>query len=222
MKTPVDKHGLAVDVATRIRAAILSGELQIGSRINEIELASSLQVSRGPIRDAIVILKQEGLLDGKWHKGAFVRTLSKKDAEEIYSLRSVIERLAVERVVKLGTAQDLRDIESKVRGIEAAASNGSQAEMLEADIAFHESLYCAAHHDRLLHAWFGMRSQIALLLLNRQGVDSNYRRELSQEHWAIFNAISDRDGARSTELISRHINEAGARVLSRLTAHMAG
>lgn len=97
------------------------------------------------------------------------------------------------RVIRFATAHDLENLRACTANIEHAAQFDTQVDMFEADIAFHQGIYQAAHHERLLQACLGMRFQIALLLLNRQGIDSNYRSQLTREHWALFDAINSRD-----------------------------
>lgn len=220
---PLDKRGLAEDVADRLRVAILAGEIPVGARLYEVELSNQLKVSRGPVRDALQLLRHEGLLESRWHKGAFVRRLTREDADEIYSLRASIECLAVQRVIDRGQPGDMELLTQQAKAVETAALKGSQAEMLQADIAFHEAIYRAAHHERLLQTWLGMRSQIALLLLDRQGADSDYRHQIAREHWEIREAIVDRDLPAAQALVRGHIEDAGARVIARLEGgHAAG
>lgn len=213
---PLDKRGLAEEVAARLRAAILAGEIPVDARLHEVELSGRLKVSRGPVRDAIQLLRHEGLLESRWHKGAFVRRLTREDADEIYTLRASIECLAVQRAIELGRPDDMERLAQRAAAVEAAARHGSQAEMLQADIAFHEAIYQAARHERLLQTWLGMRSQIALLLLGRQGADSDYRSQIAREHWEIQAAIAARDLPAAQALVRSHIEEAGARAAARL------
>ena len=104
---PALKRSLSDDVTESIRAAILSGKLEPGARLREELLASSLRVSRGPVREALTKLERDGLVIVYRNRGAFVARLSYADLEEVYSLRRAIERLAVQRMLRLGDAANL-------------------------------------------------------------------------------------------------------------------
>src|ERR1041385_3476192 len=108
---PARRRGLADEVADRIREAIFSGAYELGTQLREAELAAALEVSRGPVREALLRLEREGLVRSAWHRGATVMTLSPEDITELDSLRGALEKLAVELVITHATDDDLDTIE---------------------------------------------------------------------------------------------------------------
>lgn len=212
LRAPLKRRGMAQDVADRLRAAILAGEIAPGVRLNEVDLAASLSVSRGPVRDAIVLLRQEGLLQGDWHRGSRVTVFTRKDLDEIYSLRYIVELLAVQRLIENRTEADLEILKTCAEDIERATQGGDRKKMLEADLAFHDAVYACAGHDRLANVWLGMRSQIALLLLNRQDGHDDYRSLIGPEHWDMYRVIKDRRSDQVEELVRIHIETAFTRL----------
>src|SRR5512147_2302861 len=92
---PAKSNGLFQEVADRLREAILQGRFRPGERLREAELATMLEVSRGPVREALTRLEHEGLVTTRRNRGATVSRLSKEDEEEVRSLRLTLERLAV-------------------------------------------------------------------------------------------------------------------------------
>jgi DNA-binding GntR family transcriptional regulator len=92
----LDRTNLADEIATNLRELIISGELTPGTRIIEAEVASQLGVSRGPLREALRILETEGLLESIPGRGSFVIQTSKRDIQELYSLRCILEEEAME------------------------------------------------------------------------------------------------------------------------------
>ncbi len=92
---PVRRRGLADEVADSIRAAILSGAYELGAQLREVELAAALEVSRGPVREALLRLEREGLVRSEWHRGATVMTLSPEDIAELDCMRGALVGLAV-------------------------------------------------------------------------------------------------------------------------------
>ena len=85
-------RALGVDIATRLRAAILEGHFGPGEQLREEALARAMGVSRGPIREAFMQLEREGLILIRRNRGAFVAQLSREDLDEVYTLRVAIER----------------------------------------------------------------------------------------------------------------------------------
>lgn len=216
MQKPLKRRGMADDVADRIRESILDGDLSPGERINEVELAQALSVSRGPVRDAITILRQEGLLQGEWHRGSSVTEFSQHDLEEIYSVRFAIELVAIRTLITNRTDDDLSLIESRAKAVDDAVRLGKQREMLSADIAFHDAIYERSGNRRLELVWVNLRSQIALLLGTRQRHHDDYRARISSEHWDLFAAIRDRNGEAAEDLVRDHIRTAFERVCADL------
>lgn len=164
---PAPRRGLADHAADAIRAAIFSGEIQLGERLIEEDLAERLNVSRGPVREAFVRLAEEGLVHLERHRGATVSRLSVEEVHEIYSLRVALERLAVERACESATADDLADMHAVLRQFAQLQPPPDPSRVAELDVAFHDALFRAAHHERLFGAWRVLRSQIRLYLDRR-------------------------------------------------------
>ena len=114
---PARRRGLADEVADQIREAIFAGVYPPGAQLREVELAAALEVSRGPVREALLRLEGEGLVRNEWHRGAIVVRLSARDAVELNSLRGALERLAVEQVVEHASQQDLDALEKIVEQV---------------------------------------------------------------------------------------------------------
>jgi DNA-binding GntR family transcriptional regulator len=97
---PARRRVLADEVADTIREAIFSGRIDLGQRLIEEDLATMLNVSRGPVREALAHLTQEGLTKVERHRGTTVAPLSVDELHEIYSLRSALESLAADWVCR--------------------------------------------------------------------------------------------------------------------------
>ena len=199
---PARRRGLADEVADSIRDAIFSGAYELGAPLREVELAAALEVSRGPVREALLRLEREGLVHSAWHRGATVMTLSPEDIAELDSLRGALERLAVEQVVAHASDDDLD-------AIEQAAARMTRAEdehaMVRADIEFHDAVYAAAGHRRLTEAWQAIRSQVHLFLLTRIGVSAeDYLSHIPDEHRELVAALRSRDSESALRLFATH------------------
>ena len=93
---PIDDSTVRGKVVERLKEHIVTGGYTPGERLTEQSLASALGVSRGPLREAIRELAEIGLINSVPYKGIFVRTVTQKDLEELYSLRTVLEKFAFE------------------------------------------------------------------------------------------------------------------------------
>src|SRR5262249_60480471 len=111
VQTPARNH-LGEEVHEQLRSAILRGEFAPGEHLREVQLASMLEVSRGPIREALVQLEREGLVLLRRNRGAVGARLARRDLDEVYSLRLALERLAVERASELATEDDFVAIDA--------------------------------------------------------------------------------------------------------------
>lgn len=201
---PARRRGLAAEVADNIRAAIFAGTYAPGAPLKEVELSAALEVSRGPVREALLLLEREGLVQSVWHRGTFVTTLSADDIAELHSLRGALEELAVTELV--GADADLSAVDDAVEDMRRART---EHEMLRADIAFHDAVYAATGHSRLLVAWEAIRSQVYLLLLTRIGVDAgDYLTHLPAEHRALADALRSADVEAVLDLFRAHRDHA--------------
>ncbi|AUI59257.1 GntR family transcriptional regulator [Amycolatopsis sp. BJA-103] len=203
---PARRRGLADEVADRVRDAIFGGAYPPGAQLREVELSEALGVSRGPVREALLRLEREGLVRSEWHRGALVTTLSDVDVAELDSLRSALEQLAVRLVVASAPDADLDAIDEVVERMDRARD---EHEMVRCDIDFHDAVYAASGHRRLIEAWQAIRSQVHLFLLTRIGVNSEgYLANIPAEHRLLASALRARDGEKALELFAAHRGQA--------------
>jgi DNA-binding GntR family transcriptional regulator len=210
-----ENQALAVGIASRLRDAILAGYFGPGEQLREEPLARSMGVSRGPVREALLRLEREGLVVVRRNRGAFVAQLAAEDLEEVYTLRLAIERLAVQRVVRLATEEQLSGLQAMVdRMAEVAAGGISEQEAADLDLRFHDLLYGASHHRRLNESWANLRPQVHILLLNRNVAEEDFRTFLVKGHQWIVDALRDRDEARAISTIEDHLTGSYQRVVA--------
>jgi len=189
-----------VEVADNIREAIFNGAYSPGSSLREVELSATLEVSRGPVREALLLLEREGLVRSEWHRGTTVTTLTTEDIAELHSLRGSLEQLAVERVVT--NAADLSIVQDVVH---VMARAHTEHDMVRCDIAFHDAVYHAAGHSRLTLAWQAIRSQVHLLLVTRIGVDAeHYLAHMPVEHQALVDVLRGGDVEDAVAMFAEH------------------
>ncbi len=204
---PPERRGLTEQVADSIRQAIFSGSFELGERLNEADIADRLHVSRGPVREALTQLRQEGIVTMSWHRGAFIMELSAADVSELYSLRTVLEVFAIRQAAGAATTADLEAMNAVLAAMSKAGDDQSDFDMIQLDVQFHDELYRAAHHDRLGTAWSSIRSQVLLSLLVKRHTSNEYYRDLViAEHQLLFDLVSSRDADACEVALREHIS----------------
>jgi DNA-binding GntR family transcriptional regulator len=211
-----DDGPLAASIRSQLRQAILQGDFAPGERLREVEIAARHQVSRGPVREALLQLEQEGLVLLRRNRGAVVARLSRTDLEEVYSLRLALERLAVARAARHGTEADFEIMDAVLHEFRGTGSGQPLTEQHAADqdVRFHDAVYHAAHHERLYATWSSIRSQVYVLLLSRNVAGPDFREDTYVGHLELAYMIRARDEVRVIAAIERHLESSYARVLA--------
>ena len=106
-----DQQSLAERVAFSLREMFLNGDLIPGQRLIETEIAEQLDVSRGPVRDALKMLQDEGIVRIEPRKGTFVTKLCYEDLYDLYLLRGVIEGLGARLLAERGSPEQIQMLE---------------------------------------------------------------------------------------------------------------
>ncbi len=199
---PPSRQTLGDSVADSIRDAIFGGQVKPGQRLAEGQIASTLKVSRAPVRDALACLEREGLVNRAANGGTTVTHLTPKDVEEICTLRLALELLAVKRAVQFGTDAHwsrLADIVRRTENVDVPLP------LAQLDLDFHETIVEAADHGRLLTNWLNLRSQIRLIMVQRNLTDDGSRRGTVRGHKELLKALRDRDETAASALLERHL-----------------
>ena len=202
----IENVPLRLRIADILREAILSGDFKPGQALTEAGIAEQLKVSRAPVREAMRTLAKEGLIESVAYKGTTVRVLTPKDIEETYSLREQLELFAVRRIIANPNV-DLNPLEAVCRSMREAAEGGDMHGVSLEDERFHKTVIELAQHDLLASFWstLSLRVRQILSLRNRQNQDPL---EVADNHPPIVEAIRDKDLARATALIHKHVTSA--------------
>jgi DNA-binding GntR family transcriptional regulator len=212
--TPAFRKSLGEDVADRLREAILHGELSPGQHLREEELGERLEVSRGPVRDAFVLLEREGLVQSSRHRGVSVVELTRNDLQEIYTLRSALEPLAITLAIQRGSTRDLADMDASLAEMSSAFSRRiTERDAARLDVEFHDTIYQAAHHQRLSSAWDQIRLPTYWFMLSRNVASPDWRDATVSGHADIARIIRTGDESLAAQTIREHITFAYERIL---------
>lgn len=204
------KHTLTEDVTEQLRNAIFRGHFAPGQRLSEEQLAQTLGVSRGPIREGLARLEREGLITSQANRRMVVTRLSRRDLEEVYSLRMALERLAIQYAVHYAQPEDFAGMEANTDALQVAVERGiTEQEGAALDIGFHDLLYRSSKHQHVLDAWLSIRSQVYLFLLSRNLANADFReRVIVRGHRDILDALSKRDESWALRSIEDHLRSA--------------
>lgn len=198
-------HEQTLDV---IRQAILNGEFKPQQSLTETELASQLGVSRAPVREALRILNTEGLVETVPYHGTTVRGLSKRDIEELYSMRIALETFALKQVIAQGNPAHTARLKDLYAEMEEAGQADDLQLVNEIDRVFHDELIAMSGHSLLESMWqmVAMRVRQVMALTNQRNSDLT---QIARNHIPIIAAIEAQDEVTATQLLEEHIASAG-------------
>jgi DNA-binding GntR family transcriptional regulator len=200
-------------VQGEVERMILDGELKMGERVNELAIATRLNISRGPVREACRSLVQTGLLESQVNRGFFVRKLALKEVVDLYDLRAGLVRIAGKLIASRIADARLKHIRTLVDAMDDARRQGDDARFRDLNSEFHAALIEAADNRRLAEIYQGLVKEIRLY--RRRGLVSTGAMELSnREHRTILDAIVAKDGERTAVAMEDHIQQGKARFLA--------
>jgi DNA-binding GntR family transcriptional regulator len=208
-------RGQAYDILKR---EILSGALGPGERVNEVVMASRLGISRGPLREAIRNLEQEGLLIAAPHRGTFVRRLTQEEAAELQEVRLALETAAACRLARRWSPEALAMLEERLTYLRSLNhDNSNLAQRMAADLAFHEGICEASGNTTLLETWRSLIGRITIMAL---GVGAQRMSQLqdADAHRPLLNAIASGDEEIIRETFAR-VFDSGTAVVLEAVSH---
>lgn len=194
---------LTTDQYLRIREDILKGVFPHGGRLLETTLAARYGVSRTPVREALVALQQDGLIE-RVGNGFRVRTGTPEDVMEIYEARTALEAVAAAAAARRHSELDLARLSAAHEGALVAASSGDELGAHEANSGWHLALWQAAHNSTIagtLNRWS------AQLRIYDQGPPSpaDDLAITAGEHGEILQAILEGDADKAKDAMISHL-----------------
>ena len=211
---PVVQPALSHNVLDALRMMISTGQLQQGEHLKEAEIAQALGVSRGPVREALIQLANEGFVELKRHRGAFVVELTRADIIEVYTLRLALERLAVERTAERMTPELLAQMDAVLERMQRVDDGYEAQAVTQLDLEFHDLLYKAADHRRLENSWEHIRSQVEFFLNARNDSFRDFLQVGYAEHAELRDVLAKRDPELAAKAIQSHLEGAYHRLLA--------
>jgi DNA-binding GntR family transcriptional regulator len=200
----LDNTTLRERVYAHLKEEILDNRIAPGSVLQEVPLAASLGVSRGPIREALGILAAEGLITMTPRRGAVVTALTKRDFLEAYQVREVLEALAVRLAVPRMSADQVDALEGPIEEMRRSSARADLVGFFEANTAFHEAFVVASGNSKLIEHYRRLIGQMGPYRRPSALLRGSLDRSIA-EHQAILDAARKGDSDRAVELVVDHI-----------------
>jgi DNA-binding GntR family transcriptional regulator len=203
---PIQHENLTDRVYRAIKDRILSQEIEVGSRLYDDELAAQLRVSRTPVREAIMRLSREGLVDIIPRSGTRVRTFSEQDIEQIFDLRMALEALAARKAtprIPQGQIASLKRLHARA---EAALKAGDTTVSLEFDRKMHDMILEWSGNSRLQDMMATINDFVALF--RNLGARTPFHRGYTARHREIMRALERRQPEAAAAALVEHIEVA--------------
>lgn len=191
-----------------LRTAIQAGDLRARTRLRETDLAAVLSVSRTPIREAIQRLETEGLVERTPNGGPIVRGVPKQELKENYEILRVLEAYAAKLAVAHGTDEDFQELQQILDLMTFFREQERWDDSTKQGVLFHNRLYDMSGNTQLATLIKSIRAATHVARRTSLRANPASERQGLQAHYAILDAIRDRDASRAAELMARHIQNA--------------
>jgi DNA-binding GntR family transcriptional regulator len=211
--TRVEAKTLKANVTEILRQSIIDGSLAPGTEFNQAQIAEALGVSRGPIREALGQLEQEGLVESTPYKGVMVTQMTRRHVEELYSVRGALEALAIDRAIdRLGT-DDIAELNDIIAQMRRAAAEGDLDELVTLDLVFHETILKIADHQLAMRLWKLLEVGVRRCLHVRHEIYT-FLDEVVGSHPTLVTALTERNKELALQILNEHISESAAHILA--------
>ncbi len=203
--------------AELIRDAIVDGRLAPGSRLKEEELARELGISRTPVREALLVLQADGLIESTPNRGATVRSYDAADLDDLYQLRALLEGFAARLAAARITPEEVDRLRESCERFVGLRTDDDVTELVRENVRFHDVILGAAGSERLAQM---VRGVIQLPLVYRSYVWYSPEQKLISEHYhrQLTAALAAREAERAELVMKEHVLEARDVLIARLRA----
>ncbi|MGV9798254.1 GntR family transcriptional regulator [Mycobacterium sp. NPDC003449] len=205
---------LRESVVDHLRSAISDGSIAPGTHLGEVDLSTSMKVSRATLREALRQLQQEGLLTQDSRGRVSVRKVSPSEVDDIFEVRLGLESIAVRRLcTRQDRAADVRVIRSKLERLREPLS---LADDMDADLDFHGTICAQAGNAALVQAWTSISGVIRITMI--AAGDAPARANASyHRHVPIVDFIEAGDASGALSFLHEHMSSAAEQLIARMT-----
>jgi DNA-binding GntR family transcriptional regulator len=201
-ENPNTDRPLREAVRDTLRTRIFEGHYAPGTRLVERDLAAEFNVSRLPVREALRMLRQEGLIRDRASRGMEVSGLSAKDVEDLFDVRQSLEVLACRLAAARATEADLEQLQGLLDEADRCLAKGAIMDAHRANSEFHDAITSIANNDFLRSALEPLQGRMHWLFRHVSDLP-----ELIQEHRELYGAIASGDPERAAVQSASHIGK---------------
>jgi DNA-binding GntR family transcriptional regulator len=210
--SPASDASLRNKVFKYIKSQIINGVYGPGDSLLESKLADELGVSRTPIREAIRLLELEGLVETTAKKGATVLGISRKDVQDIYAIRQLVEGLAARWATSRLTPPEIKELQKTFDLMEFFAQKQDAEEIAELDNKFHHIIYEASGSKILKLTLGNLHQYVQMARVKSLQIHERLPQTL-EEHHAVLEAFLAKDPDAAEKALAYHARMAYANIL---------
>lgn len=200
-----NRDTIKIQVTNYIRKLILNREIKPGERIIPGELAKRLNVGRATIREAIIELEKEGLVDNIPYKYTKAKIITRKEMEEICSIRALLESHALDIIQDSITLQDISNLKSILDNMNDATKNDDAESMIKADEQFHAYIVKKANNKVLYETWQFTNSRLFSLFYAVINQNNNFTFDIMvSRHHELLKILETRNINNFKDALTKH------------------
>lgn len=198
------RASLHSEIVPLIRDMMINGELKPGDKIHEVSLCERFGVSRTPLREALKVLANEGLIENTVNRGSLVARVTRREIDELFPIMGVLEGLAGESVVDVASAADMDQLHDMHNTMVAHYRQGDWAAYIKMNRLIHQTLFTIANNASLTALYNS-------LLIRTHSVRFIARKsperwaEAVDDHTQLMAALDARDGEKVRRILREHL-----------------
>ena len=196
---------LSDQVYDHLRADIISAILAPATKLVELEIATQMGTSQGPVREALQRLERDGLVERQARSATYVSSVSTNEMLELFSVRSVIEGFAIRRAARTITPAQCDYLEELIQNMAEAGETGDMTKLSEFDMQFHRTIVESGGSASLLRSWITLSSQIQRFVVQSHPRHYSDLVEVGTRHQPIVSALREHDSECAANAIQEHI-----------------
>jgi DNA-binding GntR family transcriptional regulator len=200
----IERSALSTQVSTTIVEGLLDGRLRPGDRLVETQLANVLGVSRSPIREALTELAQSGVIIREPGRGGRIREWTRKDLEDLYGVRGVLEGYAIRLTVPKMTNKAAGMFEELIAAMRTAGIEQDYMTMIELDLAFHRTIWRLTKNPLLEQVLEGLSQQFKLFLTLNWKFHGGLE-DVADKHHVLLAALTSGNVERAEAAMREHV-----------------
>lgn len=189
----------------RLRKDIISGDLQPGAKLVELEIAAQMGTSQGPVREALQRLERDGLVERRARSATFVTSISTGEMFELFSIRSLIETFAIRRAAQTVTPEQCGELGDLIEKMVEAGAARDINPLAEYDMQFHQRIVEWSGSANFLRTWTTLSNQIQRFIVQTHPGHYPDYIEIGTRHQPILDALRQHDAEAAALILQEHI-----------------